>query len=957
MFEVRPSTIWKTRLSDRSLAIPVAESIPPGDIMLGARTELANLLATMSRQRSRGDFSTPVYAEPYTEVGLIAMEYNRVLERVNAEIKAREQASEATRLATERFRGIFDNAVEGIFQTTLDGKYLNANPALARIYGYDSPGHLINELRNIGRQLYVDPDRRQQFQESLKEQDTLLNFESQVCRFDDQLIWISENARVIRDSHGVAQYYEGTVVDITERRAARQLQREKEAAEAANNAKSTFLAKMSHEIRTPLNGVIGMLELLGGTSLDARQRRYVRIAQSSASALLRQINDVLDLSKIEAGKLELENIPFDLRLLVEDVAEMFIARAGDKGLELSCHALPDLPLGLSGDPERIRQILINLVNNALKFTEKGEVAIRAELVSRSADDRCGSATVRLSVRDTGIGVAPGQQQRLFVSFSQVDSSVSRKYGGTGLGLAISKQLVELMGGHIGVEINASQGSTFWCEIPLEVADAGRCETWRIPENLKSLRVIAVDDTPTNLEILCDQLQNWGIEFTPASNAQGALETLRAAAKCGRPFQLAILDQHLPDMDGLDLAAVIQTDPLLHCTAMLMLTSVDFSVERQQFKRSGISGVLPKPIRQSQLFSAILEATQPADCTAAVPLLPATPLASKLAANAIQREDDASRPLVLVAEDNEINRLVTGEILTSAGYRFDMACDGRAAVDAVKAKRYDIILMDCQMPDVDGFEATRQIRHLENTGDLAHIARGERIHIVALTANAVQGDRERCLSAGMDDYVSKPIEREKLLNVLQSQLKPHTTAETNVPVCGDTPAERTLQSSACSGVPPTGIQSIGKHEPAVESAALQSLMRLSFTEVERGESALTERTPVIDVAALLERCGDDTTFAGRMLQKFRALAPDEFKQIRAAFSTHDSASARRVVHTLCGTAGNLSACSLQRVAKTVEVLVKDERLEEAQRQLPQLESEMDRLLGQIDELLCEWKDSS
>jgi len=365
-------------------------------------TALTNLLHAMQQQRERGDFSTLASVESHSEVGQIAAEYNRILAQIDSAIQAREQAFEATRQATEKYRSIFENAVEGIFQTTLAGNYLSANPALVRIYGYESPEHLIAGLCNISRQLYVDPQRRRQFQEALETQDTVLNFESQVYRSDGEIIWISENARVVRDQQGQPWYYEGTVIDITDRMAGDRLQREKEAAEAANQAKSSFLARMSHEVRTPLNGVIGMLELLGGTSLDARQERYAKIARSSADLLLGQINDVLDLSKIEAGKLELEHILFDLPLLMEDAAEMFVARATDKGLELSCHVQPGLPATVIGDPERIRQVLINLVNNALKFTERGEVALRAALVTQETQDRGQVAVVRLSIRDTGL---------------------------------------------------------------------------------------------------------------------------------------------------------------------------------------------------------------------------------------------------------------------------------------------------------------------------------------------------------------------------------------------------------------------------------------------------------------------------------------------------------------------------------------------------------------------------
>lgn len=868
----------------------------------GACTELVDLLISMEAQRQRGDFSTPVYVDPHTEVGQIAAEYNRVLERVNLEIAAREQSAEAARQAKEKYRGIFENAVEGIFQTTLQGEYLSANPALARIYGYETPEQLMSELRDIGTSLYVEANRRQQFQEIFQQQDTVQNFESQVRRRDGRVIWISENARIIRDAGGVGQYYEGTVEDITERKEACQWQQQKEAAEAASQAKSTFLAKMSHEIRTPLNGVKGMLDLLGDTSLDSRQERYVRIARSSADALLCLINDILDFSKIEAGKLELDCVPFDLRLLLEDVAEMFVIPADEKGVELSCHILADVPAGVRGDPERIRQVLINLVNNALKFTASGEVALRAALVSREADDRGLLATVRLSVRDTGIGISAEQQQRLFAPFSQVDASISRKFGGTGLGLAICRQLVELMGGRIGVDSRADQGATFWCELPLPIVEVP--SQHGVPDNLRALRVVAVDDTPTNLEILRDQLQSWGYEFTPAVDAQSALQALRDAAHGDRPFQLAILDQQLPDMDGLELAAAIKADASLRDLPLLMLTSLDSGLEPQQLKRAGLSGVLTKPIRQSRLFDSIIGAMQRAP--AAVPTQQPTATAPERAAARL------SSQRLLVADDNEINRLVTGEMLASAGYTFDLACTGREAVDAHAQHRYALILMDCQMPELDGFEATREVRRHES--EQQHSANVDRPHtpIIALTANAVHGDREKCLAAGMDDYVTKPIDRAELLTAIARHVR----------------------------------------QPAPLPAAIHCNESNSTAADRFNNSCDASRLP-LDEALLLERCSGDRAFATTVLRKFQSRVPLDIEQIKQAVATQNCDSTGRLAHALRGTAGNLSALAVQQVVERLESLAREEQLEQAPQCVAQLEAEVHRLIDSIDQLIEQW----
>jgi len=489
-------------------------------------------------------------------------------------------------------------------------------------------------------------------------------------------------------------------------------------------------------------------------------------------------------------------------------------------------------------------------------------------------------------------MTPQQQQRLFACFSQVDASISRKYGGTGLGLSICKQLVEMMGGRIGVDSQAGEGSTFWCEIPLCVAAAGEMQQRGIPDELKSLRVLAVDDTPTNLEILRDQLHSWGFAFAPAADAGSALESMRKSARQGRPFQLAILDQHLPDMDGLDLAAAIKDDPLLRDTPLLMLTSVDFDMGSEQTRKVGLAGLLTKPIRQSRLFDAIVDVMQHSSGQGP---RHGSPSATAGEPNATGARAAAGN--VLIVEDNEINRMVTGEILSNAGFHYDLACDGREAVDALKQKCYDVVLMDCQMPRMDGFEATREIRRLEIHGTLEHCKVRSRIAIVALTANAVQGDRDTCLAAGMDDYITKPINRNQVLAVLEAHLPKPAAATTPV----------------------------AQPEPAV----------------------------VIDVDDLLERCSGNRRFAGNMLRKFRASIPGELAQIKAAVSAADSPTARRVVHTLRGTAGNLSARCLHRVAEEIETLIKDDQIDAVHGNLVHLETEVDRLFASIDGLLNDW----
>ncbi len=690
------------------------------------------------------------------DIAALTAEYNRVLATMHAEIASREQAVAALRAAEEKYRSIFENAVEGIFQTSPSGQYLGVNPALARIYGYATPDELIHRVDDIERQLYVQAERRAEFVRIMQQHDIVHNFESEIYRKDGSTIWISENARAVRDPAGTLLYYEGTVEDITERKNSEELHRQKEAAVAASHAKSEFLANMSHEIRTPLNGVIGMLELLAGTPLNVQQQRYARVAKTSADSLLSLINDILDFSKIEAGKLELDHAEFDLHLLLEDMTEMFAQRVETKQLELALHIRPEVPVLVHGDCDRLRQVLVNLVNNAIKFTDRGEVVIRA-WVETELD---GDVLVRFSVQDTGIGIPRDRMHRLFKSFSQVDASTTRKYGGTGLGLAVSQRLVELMGGVIGVESEPGQGSTFSFNVRL----GRRPQQRRARPQLAApgnLRVLGVDDNATNLEILSAVLEGWGFEYETAADGAAAIAALERAAAAGRPFQLAILDMQMPNMDGRQLAEHIKASPELQSTILLILTSLGQHMSADEMRSIGLAGYLTKPLRQSRLFDAIVDAT-----AGEVPLPGTTPAA-----------DATGQPCltgarVLLAEDNEINQIVAFEILSRSGCQCDIANNGREALEAVKARRYDVVLMDCQMPQMDGFEATRAIRAWEAGPPATPPATHP---IIALTANAIKGDRELCLEAGMDGYVTKPIQPTDLLATIAGLIDPRPDA--------------------------------------------------------------------------------------------------------------------------------------------------------------------------------------
>ena len=496
----------------------------------------------------------------------------------------------------EMYRSIFENAIEGIFQTTRNGQYLNVNPALAKMYGYASTEDLMRGLTKIENQLYVDPTRRDDFIAEMQAHGVVRGFESEIFRKDGSKMWISENARAVADASGELLYYEGMVEDITERkRLETELKSAMRAAEAANRMKSEFLANMSHEIRTPMNGVMGMTDLLLMSNLTPEQRGFANTVRVSGESLLIVINDILDFSKIEAGKLDLEIIDFDLREAIDNIMDLFAAQAHSKGLELAAYIPPDVPTNLRGDPGRVRQIVNNLVGNAVKFTNQGEVVVKVSLISGSDKQ----VSLRFEVRDTGIGIELDGQKRLFEAFSQADSSTTRKYGGTGLGLAISKRLVQLMNGEIGVHSVPGQGSTFWFtaqfDLPQNVTKAGNSK------DLRGLHVLIVDDNATNREILTHYCHLWKLRSECAASGEEALRLLRFTAT-DDPFELAILDMQMPKMDGLMLARAIKNDPLTKNVQLMMLTSLGHHLDPEELKgrrhrvvraQAGAAGAAPR----------------------------------------------------------------------------------------------------------------------------------------------------------------------------------------------------------------------------------------------------------------------------------------------------------------------------------------------------------------------------
>jgi PAS domain S-box-containing protein len=784
-------------------------------------------------------------------------------------------------LAQERrlLQTLMNHLPDNIYFKDRESRFLCINAAMAERFGLANPSEATGktDFDYFGREHAGQALRDEQ--EVIATGRPIIGVEEKETWSDGHETWASTTKMPLRDPQGRIVGTFGVSRDVTDRKQAQaELQKAKDAAEAANRAKSEFLANMSHEIRTPMNGILGMTELALDTRLTHEQREYLDLVKASAESLLGIINDILDFSKIEARKMHLDSVDFALRPHLDDVMRALALRAQQKGLELACRIAPDAPEFVRGDPGRLRQILINLVGNAIKFTAQGEVVVEVEPETRTEKDIC----LHFCVRDTGIGIPKEQQQNIFEAFTQVDHSTTRKYGGTGLGLTISAQLAAIMGGRLWVESEGGRGSAFHFTAQFGMCGAGAPPPPPAqPAHLQGVPVLVVDDNATNRRILEEVLSNWRMRPRAVDGGAAALAALAESAAAGEPYELVLLDCHMPEMDGFALAGHIQADPALSGATVLMLTSAGQPDDVERCRQLGVRAYLTKPVRQSELLDTILAT------------LGGSPLHTRL--SAAEEPTDPSGPLhILVAEDNSVNQKLALALLKKRGHTVEIAVTGREAVEAVGRQAFDVVLMDVQMPEMDGMEATAEIRRQERQ-------KGGRVPIIAMTAHAMKGDRERCLEAGMDGYVSKPIQTHELFSAIAALVPTRLR---------DAPARR-------GGLP-----------------------------------AASENGAIVDEAETLARVGGDRELLKSLIEVFFESYPAQLTQMREAINGDDAAGLYRLAHTLVGAVGIFGARPALETAARLEAMGREGKLTGAAEAWKRLDSALGRLKPALTALIVE-----
>jgi PAS domain S-box-containing protein len=795
-------------------------------------------------------------------------------------ITERKRIDEELRSAMEFHQSIISGALDGIVVFGENFRIIQSNAAFQKISGYTL--HAILGL-NISDLLppHRHPVDLPIFQQQLETGEPYVDYETECLRQDGQTVPILLSSSVLTNAEGTPSAVVMVIRDVSEQNRVEQvLTAAKESAEAANQAKSEFLANMSHEIRTPMNAVVGLTGLLLDTELDTRQRDYSEKVQQSARALLAIINDILDYSKIEAGKLVFEQIDFDFRSLVQDVTEIMCTRAERKGLDLQCHVHADVPSLLRSDPGRLRQILFNLVGNAIKFTQDGSVKVSVVLKHESTD----RVTLLCRITDTGIGIPADKLDHLFESFSQLDASTTRQYGGTGLGLAISKRLVENLGGRIGTESEEGMGATFWFTAVLDKQPLRRNTPSALPMDVSHLRVLLMADSQPARLSMAEHMTRLSCRFAVAESQQEALDKFAIAAEAGDYYDVVVVDTDQTGAAWETLHRELLQRSGVHKVRLVMITGVGHQGDAARLRSAGYRAYLTKPVNGKQLAECLRTVTAPQTC--------ATDEVDIITRHSLQ-DRRKQRLKILVAEDNPTNQLVALKVLEKLGYRADAVEHGQQVLDAMREQAYDLVLMDVQMPVMDGFETTRLIR------DQKAGVHNSKIRIIAMTAHAMAGDRQKCLNAGMDDYIAKPIEPETVQQAIERQQKLRTPF-----------AVSTLNEASEVTVPSSPVP------------------------------------PILDRPGLLKRLGGDLELIGDVLAAFSADAPTHITNLLDALNRSDTIAIRRIGHTLKGSAASVGAEAVRSVAYQVELAGSDGEIHLIPKLLTQLKTELSRLLQHL-----------
>ncbi len=788
------------------------------------------------------------------------------------DITERKRAEAALQISEQKFKDLAETTTDWVWEVDENGVYTYVSPKVKELLGYE-----VNEV--LGKTPFdLMPEGEAErvgefFKEQVIKKEPLYGLENTNRHKDGHSVVLETNGIPIFDKDGRFKGYRGIDRDITARkRAEDDLRKAKQEAEDANRLKSQFLANVSHEIRTPMNAIIGMSGIALDTDLTDEQREYLSIVKESGYALLGLIDDILDLSKIEVDKIELETIDFDLRTIIEGVSDTLAHRASIKGLELACMIHQRVPTLLRGDPGRLRQVLMNLGGNAIKFTEKGEVVIHVQISEETGD----SATLLFSVTDTGIGIPKDKQNKVFESFTQADGSTTRKYGGTGLGLSISRKLVELMGGQIGVESQPGKGSRFWFTVTFEKQKEFKDVSPLVPPDIRSMRMLVVDDNKTNRTVLVKMLESFGCCGEAAESGAEALQLLKRAAHKEKLFDLVLLDKQMPEMDGEETLRAIKNDPEIKDVVVIVLTSVGVRGDAARLEASGCAGYLMKPVKQSQLYDTIITVLS----SKRVKEKP-----SRIVTRHTIAEQKRQRIRILLAEDNPLNQKFAVTLLKKAGYSVDAVGNGRMAIEALQRSSYDLILMDVQMPEVNGFEATKAIRMRE----------GDRMHtpIIAMTAYAMKGDREQCLQAGMDDYIAKPIEPQELFGTINKWTKSRD-------------------------------------------------QEIIVQRQEQSKKDDHTKDVTVDLETALDRFGGDKEFFKEMLEEFLNYAPKQLEKLTDAIETGDAKVVEKEAHSVKGAAGNLGAKRIADLSLKLELLGRADDLAGAKEMVGSLKAEFKRL---------------